>query len=470
VASSGLIDSSDPLGRLTANPRPFNGTARVSERAAANGEILLRLSRGIEVQSDPSLGKLVRPSDAGEPIQRWFRYREGYTAELCRRLFDGESFVIDPFCGFGSTLVAARGVGVRASGLDVSPLAVFVSRVKTRRYSRSAVRSLCQQARQLGGLTVRLAGAPPPPLRILHKLFHPEILHALLIFRAAIDRVVRLEEREFLLLAWAAILEQVSNVYREGNGVKYRNRTRRGNTYSVTPYEEWQAERFPSDKFAYVRSKLLSQLDLMIGEADLMDRGPEPVIRQADASNAAHAAPKEGASLIMFSPPYCNCFNYIKAYKLELWMAGFIRAYPDIKLLTAMGVRSRTEALLDPVIDPYPAIIEDLVAVMDPQALWSPQLPDVVRGYFADMQRILSSLVRGVRKGGRCIIVVGNSAYGGVLVPSDLLLAQMARLVGFEIEKIVVTRHLTTSSQQRKGLDPLKEFLRESIIHLRREK
>lgn len=435
----------------------------------ANRAILERLSRGLAIRQEPTLGPLVRPSDEQEPVQRWFHYREGYTVELCRRLFSpDDTFVIDPFSGFGSTLVAARGAGLPSAGLDVSPLATFVARVKTRRYAPGVLAALRYHAARLGELSEVAPVAPAPQLRILPKLFHPEILKALLIFRAAIDTIAEPLEQDFFMLAWLATLEGLSNVYREGNGVKYRNRLRRGNFYTVRPYEQWQAEHFPEDKFAFVRREVLSRLEMMLDEAAQLSDGPEALVVQGDASNAASLAPPGGASLLLFSPPYCNCFNYIKAYKLELWMAGFIRTYPDIRALTAMGVRSRTESLLGRVTDPYPPVIEDLVGLMDLAALWSPQLPNVVRGYFADMQRTLAALNGALRPGGRCVIVVGNSAYGGVLIPSDLLLAWIAGMLGYEVEEIVITRHLTTSSQQKKLLAPIKEYLRESIIHLRK--
>ena len=440
----------------------------VQDRLAINREILENLSRPFTITTNHSLGPLVRPSDAEEPVQRWFRYREGYTAELCRRVFSrSESFVIDPFCGFGSTLVAARSEGIPSAGLDVSPLAVFVSRVKTRVYKPSLIRAIKRRIDHIKQLTASSPPAEAPTLRILHKLFHPDILHSLLIFRCAIDSSRDPLVREFLLFGWISVLEQVSNVYREGNGVKYRNRQRHGNRYSIMPYDEWQSKRFPVDKFSFVRVQLLARFQLMLDDAVALSDGPAAAVEQKDASEALNLVPTKGASLALFSPPYCNCFNYIKAYKLELWMAGFIRAYPDIKTLTAAGVRSRTESL-NPVNEPYPLVIEKLIKLMPPDGLWSDQLPDVVRGYFADMQRTLLALKSSLKKNGRCVIVVGTSAYGGVLIPSDLLLAGIARNLGYDVEEIVVTRHLTTSSQQKKSLDGIKDYLRESILYLRK--
>ena len=69
-------------------------------------------------------------------------------------------------------------------------------------------------------------------------------------------------------------------------------------------------------------------------------------------------------------------------------------------------------------------------------------------------------------KGGYVGIVVGNSAYSGVIIPSDVLIADIAKEIGFTVKNIFVTRHLTTSSQQKQELEVLKNYLRESIVLL----
>jgi DNA modification methylase len=109
---------------------------------------------------------------------------------------------------------------------------------------------------------------------------------------------------------------------------------------------------------------------------------------------------------------------------------------------------------------------EQFAKLLDGLTLWDKRIPLAVRGYFIDMSRVLTQLYRALQISGKCIIVVGNSAYGGVVIPTDSLLAKIAESIGFRIEKLAVARHLTTSSQQRASLGDRMEYLRESLLVL----
>ena len=82
------------------------------------------------------------------------------------------------------------------------------------------------------------------------------------------------------------------------------------------------------------------------------------------------------------------------------------------------------------------------------------------------MCTLLNKLYQRTTKNGYIGIVAGNSAYSNVIIPTDSLIAEIAREIGFKVKSIFVARHLTTSSQQKRELDYLKNYLRESIVLL----
>jgi SAM-dependent methyltransferase len=77
-----------------------------------------------------------------EPVHNWYFYKEGFSKGLADFFIDRfklKGLVLDPFCGVGTTLLACKQAGLSSVGVDVSPLFVFVSRVKTRDYDLASL-------------------------------------------------------------------------------------------------------------------------------------------------------------------------------------------------------------------------------------------------------------------------------------------------------------------------------------------
>ena len=69
-----------------------------------------------------------------------------------------------------------------------------------------------------------------------------------------------------------------------------------------------------------------------------------------------------------------------------------------------------------------------------------------------------------MKKNGKVAVVVGNSAYAGIPVLTDLIMAEIINHVGFKINEIIVARKNETSSQQYKKIGNKIKYIRESII------
>jgi DNA modification methylase len=443
-------------------------------------EILAELDGRYPIGSAVEFGGLVNYSQASdEPIQRWFRYREGYSTRLVEKILTGtrrDRLVVDPFCGAGTTLLAAKRQGFQSVGIDANPISVFVAKVKTRTYSPRLVRSLEALIPTFKSLTPSADKSPKPGLSIIDKVFNQEVLSALLILRNYIETQLAGKIRDLCLLAWLAILEDVSNVYKEGNGIKYRNRKRTPDGYIEIPMDDWQDQMFPKDRFGQVIDTYCNHLRLMLSDLRSETQtptNPQSDVFEGDAIEIDEFVAQDSANLVVFSPPYANNFNYFKAYKVELWMGGFISNYDELKELTRKSLRSHVETQLQREGDKnswYPEELDTLLELISPESLWTPRIPKAVRGYFYDMHSVLKGIYTILEDEGRCAIVVGNSAYGSVPIPTDVLLAEMANVIGFKVESLDVARHLTTSSQQKQALEPFRKYLRESILFLSKPK
>ena len=96
----------------------------------------------------------------------------------------------------------------------------------------------------------------------------------------------------------------------------------------------------------------------------------------------------------------------------------------------------------------------------------SRKVPNMIRGYFSDMHEVIKQSSISLKKGKKMYIVVDQSAYLGVIVPTDLILAYISEKEGFEVKNIIECRKCRTSTQQLKRFPYLKNALRESIVEV----
>lgn len=417
----------------------------------------------------PEMARLVHWAGAAtQPVHRWFRYREGFSPALISSLGLGQR-ILDPFCGSGSTMVGAAQLGRSSVGIDVNPLAAFVSRVKLSPLSDEDVTAAGAFRRGFEGAVTGVEPWPAPALRIVSKVFEPRILDAVLRVRALIEqRAANATQHAFLLLAWLSILQEVGSYFKEGNGIKYRNRKRRKDGYVLRPDGQWQLERFGADQEAFVYGAYRAKLAEMLADVPAWQRGTwrsQRVIEGDATAETARLAPGS-FDAVLFSPPYANRFDYFESQKVELWFGGFVDSYEALGALRKRSLRSHLGAALDGAVVDLPDV-EALIARLDPASYAvRMRVPALIRGYFSDMAAILRRCRHVLVQGGQCCVVVGNSAYGGVIIPTDEIIARIGLDAGFGEAAVVPVRHLTVAPQQRNGLRGREGLMRESLVVL----
>jgi site-specific DNA-methyltransferase (adenine-specific) len=438
-------------------------------RARSLAAVLHRIHDGACFRERFDLAAFINGSgNALAPIHRWLRYREAYSPQLIAKLGLGDR-ILDPFCGCGSILVGAAQHGFTSAGIDVNPLATFAARVKLTPLSGRQLRSIREF---IDNLETRMAGAEPwpaPSLGIAGRVFEPDILESLLRIRSLIEEEFCGDRdcQDFLHLAWVAILEQVGSYFKEGNGIKYRNRKRLKTGYVRREEGRWQRERFGDDQRRFVVGKFLAQARMMVEDARWWKKGRwrDQVVIEGNVLDMDELLGRRRFHSIVFSPPYANRFDYFESMKVELWFGGFVDSYEAIHRLRKASLRSHLGADLKRAYDEFEPL-ERLIDLMDREASsWRMGVPDLLRGYFDDMRTTLRQC-RKVLAGGRCFIVVGNSAFAGVIVPTDALLARLGLECGFTRAEILVARHLGVAPQQRVQLGSMEEHMRESVVVL----
>lgn len=432
--------------------------------------IISSLQKSFPIQDANSFFNLVHfQTGYNTPVQRWFPYREGYSVNLVNAFINELQItgnVFDPFCGSGTTLLSARLNNLNSFGIDVNPISALVSKVENTRYSKQDVGEFINELNNIKQIE-KSSDLFTTSFNLADKLFNKEILQSILQIKSFVNSISNLNIRNLFFVIWLSIIESCSNFKKEGNGIKYKNRKRTPTGYINIDKDLWESQVFPDDKFSFVKEKIVASLELVLD--DLKYHYGQvlhvPLVFNGNCLEFDKLFSDE-VQFTFYSPPYCNCFDYFEIHKAELWLGDFVSSREELNALRNMGFRSNTNTLNHKPVKYKNQYLESLLSLFDISNLWSSRIPEVIRGYFDDSYTLFTKLYNQTTKGGYVGVVIGNSAYSNVIIPSDLLLADIASNIGFNVKSIFVVRHLTTSSQQKKALASVSDYLRESILLL----
>jgi len=351
------------------------------------------------------------------PIHRWFFYKEGYAPEIVeyavRRegLCCGDNMLLDPFCGVGTSLLAAKGMAMRGFGIDASELAVFVSKTKCANYEKTDLA-------EIRNFLNAKHGQKEPTIKWNFELFNPRAafpkrnFNDILSLREEIESAHCSEKaKNLLLLALLSILPQTSIIVKDGGVLKIDKRKR------AMPARE------------AFRRKLKQMIDDIEHQQFF---GPEPVVELGDARRLNFA--DESFDIAVTSPPYLNNVDYSKIYGLELSLLSL--SGETTKETRKKLIRSFIKGAGD---DDYaPKEVEELTA----------RLP-IVGAYFADIERALSEINRVLKTGRSAYIVVSNSVIFNEHIAVDEILGQIGERLGMECEIIVGAYRIADVKPQR---------------------
>ena len=400
-------------------------------------------------------------SDLNLPIQRWYRYKEGYSIKLVDKILtkynvkDGD-LIVDPFCGSGSTLLQAKINKCNSIGFEINPFSAFLAKVKTQDYKKQDMISFHENVSKLHN-TKKRRNVDIPKLSTIEQLFKKDALFYLLTIKEEIKQIKNKKISNLIMLAWLGILEESSNYRKAGNGLKIRK------TIKKTIRDEEYVKKI----FFNALKKIGEDLEFAINISNQVSTS----VIEDTCFNLNKYTKKSSVKGVIFSPPYANCFDYTEIYKVELWMGSFVKEYSDLKILRKRGIRSHLngyEIESKIAVKSVPEL-GTLVTELSQKELWDKRIPKMVEAYFNDMFHSLTEIYQALKKNGFCVIIVSNSAYGGIVVPTDLFLAKFARHLGFNVSSINVARNIITSSQQYEETKKYGKYLRESIIYLEKK-
>lgn len=426
----------------------------------------------LSFETTPSTKKLARIDALGGatmPRHRWYFVKEAFSPNLVGCAVEDagvrqKELVLDPFVGSGTVPVCCSADGLATVGCEVNPFLAMVARTKLLNvrpktllhHASSVYRGVAEgKPSRLESFSTFSSNGDAPKW-----LFNRRVLRA---FEGGWHATVGMYRpaRDLLRLALIGAAMDVCNAVKDGKCLRYRS--------------DWKARKFNERSF---QQALETRVGIIRKDLDPTPRVAGPVsILDTDVRSGMSAGLGDGRfKLCVTSPPYLNSFDYTDVYRPELFLGKFVKSMEDLRSLRLRTLRSHTQIKWeDPKQEEFgPHFSPVFKEIQDQQQiLWNRRIPMMIRAYFEDITLVLRQLRQLAAADASVWIVVSTSAYAGVEVPVDLIIADIACREGWYLREVRVVRHLRrVPVQQWKQLEKRsvrkKPHLRESIIILDR--
>ena len=397
----------------------------------------------------------------------WYQYIQDFTGQFAlywlNRLARQGDVIWEPFSGSGTTLVASKMLGFESHGYDISPFMVDVAKAKV---DWTAGPDEIEKGLEKVLATIPRTWEPSIPNTTrwqeykatfgnvptvypndpkLWKWMAPTVARRFSRLIGAINSIDDYRIRLFLRLAAASVLVPASNMVFRPN-ISYQSKPYLD--FPVVNAFEKRARVMVRDYSAVYGMQSRTQSRIHMGDA----RYEGPVT----------------ADLIFTSPPYPNDMEYVHQTRLELALLNYVQELRDLTDLKKRMISSSVKLVYRSndwqkshglKIAEVREVSKAIAATLEGKN-WGWNAADMVAHYFGGMRRVLANWIQRLNPGGRAAIVIGDSAFNGVKVPTDRLLIECARAAGFLVED---TETLRRRWNNKHGIE-----LQESVILLRK--
>ena len=363
--------------------------------------------------------------DSGYASHDLHAFAAKFPPQLPRAFIRGLTYpgdiVLDPMMGSGTAVVEALLEDRHGVGLDIDPLALRLSRVKTMPLDidllRRAGDQVISRATTLlfdretleGSLSGRFDERTQA---FVDYWFLPTTQLELMALVLAIQDVPDTAVRRFLDLTFSSAI-----VTKSGGVSRARDLA-----HSRPHLDKTKVPKNAIEQFAVRLRKNLSSM------ARLKANGTAAYPVAGDARCMPFA---DGTiDLVVTSPPYANAIDYMRAHKFSLVWFG--ESVSDLSRLRARYIGSERVGQRRPVDLP-----DSSVRIIGQLAERDTSKAEILRKYFAEMKSVLGEMYRVLRSDSAAIVVVGTSVMRGLDVETHSCLADIAAALGFEVVGVV---------------------------------
>jgi len=348
--------------------------------------------------------------------------------------------VLDPMCGSGTALVEARLQKRNSYGIDIEPLAQFLTKVKVTPLNEDKLIQtnhwLFQQIAKDNQENLEL---PEFPNR--DHWFRPKVLRDLATIKRNIERIDDGDIRDFFLACFSSIIKRVSNadpefVYALAYSKRMRQLDAQGRIIKTVDTFRATCARALPEMIKFSRKAFIEVFAKVIGDD----------ARKINLDNNC-------VDLVITSPPYINAVDYVRAHKLEMYWLDLLEGKTlelQRQFIGTEKVRAEDYSKLKKFGNDKLDKVLKQIYEKDKRRSY------VVYKFFMDMKKNFEEVHRVLKHNGYYVVVIGDGVIRKVPVPTHEFLVDIAKEVGFSVEDcfsyLIRGRHMKIPRQGIGGL------------------
>jgi len=367
-------------------------------------------------------------------------------------------WVLDPFCGSGTTLLEGLLYGHNVMGIDIDPLSVLIAKVKTTPIAPARLNEIyCWLVKEIN--VQRRQGTFKPACSNLNHWFTKDAINKLSLMRTLIDEIPsrfgnseqNKDIADLLLVCFSSIIRRVSNADNE----------------SQKTYVSHTKVKEPEEAISLFMEQLNMFKERITDFSNRVNHElTREVIRSSSTENLHDKLKGRDIDLVVTSPPYIKAIDYIYNQMVELFWIGDLFDLDTQTKQNAMKVHYiGTKQLSKSTYKEYTPFKETLGLIKLDDKLKEIYTKDKKNGhkhafitfkYFSDMEKHFVEIAKCLKPNTHYIMVVGDSSVSSVFLETNAFLASIADRNGFKtINKwgyVIKNRYMRFDRKGRGGM------------------
>ena len=341
-------------------------------------------------------------------------------------------WLLDPYCGTGTSLVEASLFGMHSVGCDINPLVRLIATAKS---TPICLSTLDKTLNRLNGDLFQvefqegeIPDAPVPDILNLEYWFSEEAIRHLAYLCGWINKIEDEAIRNFILVAFSETVREVSYT-RNGEFKLYR-----------MPAQK--LDDFKPDVFGIFSKKLSRNRH---GLAAFLEKRKNVAVSISSANTVQGKLPMprplSGYDLVITSPPYGDSHTTVAYGQFSRLAAEWI-GLPNARKIDklAMGGQRAKKILTDPSI----------ASAIDKIHLTDEKRAREVSAFYIDLGHSINSIAQVLSSRATICYVVGNRQVKGVMLPTDEFVIEAFQQHGFT-HKVTIVRNIPNKRMPKKN-------------------